>query len=552
MKRVKVISLVMIGALLALAPATYGQRKGEKTSAAAAAPAPAHGNADYISAQQLKDYLAFIASDEMEGRDTPSRGLDTAARFIATHLSRWGLKPAGDDGSYFQRIAMTQTKIDPALSYVEINGQRFNFGEDFLAGLTAGSAGGPLVYAGHGWVIKAKSIDAFQGLDMKDKIVVINSGGLPKGMNFNELKGKQGEDWEPPVNAARKRGAKGVIFVPDFRSLAGWDRSRQTLVERGFSSVDKFQTQNNVAFPTITASPKLLNALFQGEKQIAMEVFNRSASNDSVEPFEFKADKKVNFTVALKTSPAATQNVVAVLEGSDPVLKNEYVAIGAHYDHVGVGTPVNGDAIYNGADDDGSGTVATLAMAEAFARGPRPKRSILFIWHAGEEKGLWGSRYFTESPTVPIGQIITELNIDMIGRTKKEDDKPANQPLPKPGEIYLIGSKMMSTELGELSESVNKSYMNLAFNYKYDDPKDPEQFFYRSDHYNYARKGIPIIFYMDGSHEDYHRPSDSVEKIDYQNMEKVTRTIYATAWELANRATRPRVDKPLPAEESGS
>ena len=552
MKRVEVISLVLIGALLALGPAAYGQRKGEKPSASASAPAPTHGNADYISAQQLKDYLAFIASDEMEGRDTPSRGLDIAAMFITAHLSRWGLKPAGDDGSYFQRIALTQNKIDPALSQVEINGQRFSFGEDFLAGLTAGSVSAPLVYAGRGWVIKAKNIDAFQGLDVKDKIVILNNGGLPKGVNFNELKGKQGEDWEFPVNAARKRGAKGAIFIPDFRSLAGWDRSRQTLTERGFSSVDKFQTQNNVAFPTITASPKLLIALFQGEKQNAVEVFNRSAANDPVEPFEFKADKKVSFTVALKTAPAATQNVIAVLEGGDPVLKNEFVAIGAHYDHVGVGTPVNGDAIYNGADDDGSGTVATLALAEAFARGPRPKRSILFIWHAGEEKGLWGSRYFTESPTVPIGQIVTELNIDMIGRTRKENDKPANQPLPKPGEIYLIGSKMMSTELGELSESVNKSYLNLSFNYKYDDPKDPERFFYRSDHYNYARKGIPIIFYMDGSHEDYHRPSDSVEKIDYQNMEKVTRTIYATAWELANRATRPRVDKPLPVEGSGN
>src|SRR5499426_3965708 len=164
MKRVEMISLVLIGALLALGTAAYGQRKGEKKSAAAAAPAPAHGNADFISAQQLKDYLAFIASDEMEGRDTPSRGLDMAAKFIAAHLSRWGLKPAGDDGSYFQLIAMTHRKIDPALSHVEINGQRFNFGEDFLAGLTAGSASGPVVYAGHGWVIKANKIDAFQGL----------------------------------------------------------------------------------------------------------------------------------------------------------------------------------------------------------------------------------------------------------------------------------------------------------------------------------------------------------------------------------------------------
>jgi Zn-dependent M28 family amino/carboxypeptidase len=554
MKKSNMISLMLICALLAPAPAIYGQRKGAKTVAPAAALAPApsgHGNADSISAAQLKDYLAFIASDEMEGRDTPSRGLDTAAKFIAAHLSRWGLKPAGDDGTYFQHIALTQSKIDPAQCSVEINGQRFNFGEDFLAGMITGAASGPLVYAGGGWVIKAKNIDAYQGLDVKDKIVVINNSGLPKGVNFNELTGKQGEDWETPVNAARKRGAKGVILVPNFQTLANWERSRQAFADRGFAAVDKFQAANNT-FPTVTASPKLLNALFQGEKHNAAEVFNHSATNEPLEPFEFKAEKKVTFKITLKTAPASTQNVVATLEGSDPVLKNEYVAIGAHYDHVGIGTPVNGDAIYNGADDDGSGTVSVLALAEAFSHGPRPKRSILFIWHAGEEKGLWGSQYFTDNPTVPIGQIITELNIDMIGRTKKENDVPANQPLPKPGEIYLIGSKMMSTELGEVSEAVNKSYLNLSFNYKYDDPKDPERFFYRSDHYNYARKGIPIIFYMDGVHEDYHRPSDSIEKIDYQNMEKVARTIYATAWELANRAARPRVDKPLSAAGMGN
>jgi Zn-dependent M28 family amino/carboxypeptidase len=548
MNRVKAIGMILISAALTITPAAYGQRKGEKKSAAA--PSPSHGNADFITAQQLKDYLAFIASDEMEGRDTPSRGLDISAKFIATHMARWGLKPAGADGSYFQRIAMTQNKIDPALSYVEFNGQRFNFGEDFLSGLTAGAVSGPLVYAGHGWVIKAKNLDAFQGLDVKDKIVVLNGGRLPKGMNFNELKGKQGEDWEFPQDAARKRGAKGIIFVPNFQSFANWDRSRQSLVERGSSSVDKFQTQGNAGLPMITASVKLLIALFQGEKQSAGEIFNRSAANDPTESFELKVDKKVSFTVAVKTAPAATQNVIAVLEGSDPVLKNEYVAIGAHYDHVGVGTQADGDAIYNGADDDGSGTVATLAIAEAFARGQRPKRSILFVWHAGEEKGLLGSRYFTENPTIPLDQIITQLNIDMIGRTRKENDMPANMTLLKPGEVYLIGSKMMSTELGELSESVNKSYLNLTFDYKYDDPNDPERFFYRSDHYNYASKGIPIIFYFSGVHADYHRPSDSVEKIDYQNMEKIARAIYATAWELGARPARPRVDKPLALEGS--
>jgi Zn-dependent M28 family amino/carboxypeptidase len=259
--------------------------------------------------------------------------------------------------------------------------------------------------------------------------------------------------------------------------------------------------------------------------------------------------KKVTINVAAQAEQVPTQNVVAKIEGSDPQLKHEYVAVGAHYDHVGVGNPVNGDAIFNGADDDGSGTVAVLAMAEALAKGPRPKRSFLFVWHCGEEKGLWGSEYFVEHPTVPLGQIVAQFNIDMIGRGRKAgDSNPQNAGLSGPEEIYVIGSKMMSTELGQISEAVNNSYLKLKFNYKYDDPKDSERLFYRSDHYNYAKKGIPIIFYFDGIHEDYHRPSDHVEKIDFQKMEKVTRTILATAWEVADRAGRVKVDKKLPAE----
>jgi len=250
-----------------------------------------------------------------------------------------------------------------------------------------------------------------------------------------------------------------------------------------------------------------------------------------------------------------TQNVVAVWEGSDPTLKAEYVALGAHYDHVGNGCPPSGtDTICNGADDDGSGTTALLAMAEALSKAPaRPKRSVLFVWHCGEEKGLWGSRYFTEYPTVPLNQIVAQINIDMIGRSKKEGDtNPRNSELTGPDAVYLIGSTMMSTELGELVNAVNKSYLNITFDTKYDDPKDPNRFFFRSDHYNYARKGIPIIFFFDGVHEDYHRAGDTADKIDYQKMEKITRTVYMTLWEIGNRPARLKVDKPLPAQITGS
>jgi Zn-dependent M28 family amino/carboxypeptidase len=224
--------------------------------------------------------------------------------------------------------------------------------------------------------------------------------------------------------------------------------------------------------------------------------------------------------------------------------------MGAHYDHIGICAPGTPDPICNGADDDGSGTTALLTMAEALAHAKqRPKRSVLFVWHCGEEKGLWGSRYFTDYPTIPLDRIVTQLNIDMIGRSRKDGDtNPRNTTLSGPNQVYVIGSTMMSTELGKLSETVNKSYLNLQYDLRYDDPADPNRFFFRSDHFNYARKGIPIIFFFDGVHEDYHRPGDEPQKIDYEKMEKVTRTIYMTLWEVANLAVRPKVDKPLPAQ----
>jgi Zn-dependent M28 family amino/carboxypeptidase len=187
-------------------------------------------------------------------------------------------------------------------------------------------------------------------------------------------------------------------------------------------------------------------------------------------------------------------------------------------------------------------------MAEAFSKGARPKRSILFVWHTGEEKGLWGSEYFTRYPTVPLGQVVAQLNIDMIGRSKKEGDtNPANRMLSGPNEIYVIGSRMMSTQLGELNEAVNREYLNLKYNYHYDEPNDPERLFYRSDHFNYAKHGVPIIFYFDGVHEDYHKPTDSPDKIDYQKMENIARTVFILASELANAPARPVVDKQIPA-----
>lgn len=227
-----------------------------------------------------------------------------------------------------------------------------------------------------------------------------------------------------------------------------------------------------------------------------------------------------------------SENILAFIEGSEK--PEEIIVISAHYDHVGM---MNG-VVYNGADDDGSGTAGIMEIAEAFQyakkTGNGPKRSILFLHVTGEEHGLHGSRFYAENPVFPIKNTVVNLNIDMIGR-----DDPENR---GKDYVYLIGSEMLSKELKIISEDANKRTTNLILNYKYDDKNDPERLYYRSDHYNFAKNGIPVIFYFDGIHEDYHQPTDTPDKIDYELLKKRTQLVFATAWELANRAERIKVD----------
>lgn len=577
MKRLILISLLLIAALAISQPATQAQSKKDKNnppkvSLSVEKAAAEFGNVEGITAAQIKDFLTFIAADELEGRDTPSRGLDIAAKFIAYNLSRWGFKPAGDNGTFFQNFGLRRGQVDKDQTKIELAGQTFKAGEDFIPRPTVKTASGQLVFVGHGMVIKSKNINAYEGIDVKDKILVV-AMGLPKGVQQSDLTGKMGEDYESVYSYAAKHGAKGIVNIPRSVQLTSWDASARQAFSGGRVMLETGKTDDSL--PEIVASAKLLNAIFQGEAIDGAEVLKQADSRDLAASFVLKADKKITIDVKGNVDTLPTQNVVAIWEGSDPTLKEEYLAIGCHYDHVGVRPEADGgkidgwsrykaflqsagrlggtDRIWNGADDDGSGTVAVMAIAEALAKGPRPKRSVLLVWHAGEEKGLWGSDYVTDHPPVPAKQIIAQLNIDMIGRSKKAGDSNSrNANLTGPDEIYVIGSKMMSSFLAETSEQVNKAYLNLNFNYKYDDPNDKERFFYRSDHFNYARKGIPIIFYFDGVHEDYHGVGDHWDRIDYQKMEKVTRTIFATMWKLTNSPTRPKVDQPLPPQLRGN
>lgn len=507
--------------------------------------------AENITAKQLSDYLYFIASDALEGRDTPSRGLDTAAEFIKMNLSRWGFKPAGDNGTFFQKMALRRESVDAAATKVIVDGASFAYNEDFFRlGGNAETGAASLVFGKDGWMVKAKNIDSLANVDVKGKIVVFAANGFsqqfivppPTGVAQTDLTpATRGTDWADPVTNARQKGAAGVIVIAPQQMLAFWEQVK-SFFSRGSMYPEKLREETpNVqsnTMPVMLVSPKVRDAIF-------------GANADAINAAVGNLNKTASLSAKSKTDTLWTQNVVGVWEGGDPVLKNEYVAIGAHYDHVGVNPNARGeDKIWNGADDDGSGTVAVLSIAEALAKMPkRPKRSVLFVWHAGEEKGLWGSEYFTKFPTVDISKVVAQLNIDMIGRSRKPDDtKPANKELSGENEIYVIGSEMMSTTLGAITKQTNDGFLKMSYNYKYDDPKDPNRFFFRSDHFNYAVKGIPIVFWFDGVHEDYHGPGDHPDKIDYAKMEKVTRTIFLTMMEVTDLKERPKVDRQLPPE----
>jgi Zn-dependent M28 family amino/carboxypeptidase len=249
---------------------------------------------------------------------------------------------------------------------------------------------------------------------------------------------------------------------------------------------------------------------------------------------------------------------VAIVPGSDPVLKDSYVAFGAHYDHVGyaegemtnssegprrAGAPgrvtagAETDRIWNGADDDGSGTVTLLAIARAFALGPRPKRSVLLVWHAGEERGRWGSLYFADHATVPLDRVVAELNVDMVGRNRENMASESNT-------LYLVGSDRISTELDEIAQAANReSAQPLRLDYEFNDPGDPEQLYTRSDHYSYASRGIPVIFFTTGLHPDYHANTDDVSKIEFDKMSRIGEFIYTTGFRLAMLDHAPARDR---------
>jgi len=491
--------------------------------------APVPPSVESITPEELRMHLEFLASDELGGRYTLAPNFAISSRYLAAHLKSYGFRGAAKNGDFLQYFDVVSSRPDPARTSLALTmdgattnyelGDVFSFDTSF-----SGTAAGPVVFVGRGISSPAQKYDDYAGLDVKGKIVLIAGGTPPEGVDASKL-----SDAEEGAGAAAAHGAAGVLSIPT---------SRFARFINDKSLKERLLNRDNVRLAANDDSklPRLTLTRAVAEKLLAQAGLSLKALNDSekerrsLKPVVLNATARLS--VAFQDHRVKTQNVVGVLEGADPKLKNEYVVFSAHYDHLQ--TASNGD-VFHGADDDGSGTVAILAIARAMAKDP-PRRSILIVFHAGEELGLLGSEYNTDvAPVVPLDKVVADLNIDMIGRSKPAgDQEEADTRLTDARSVYLVGSDRISEELHQLSETTNGEFQKLRLDYHYNDPSNPERIYFRSDHWNYAKHGIPVIFYFDGTHVDYHRTTDTVDKIDFNKMTNITRLVFETGWRIAN------------------
>jgi hypothetical protein len=522
-----------------------------------------------ITAGDLMTRLYIYADDSMRGRDVLTQDNVRATAYIAREAERLGLEPAGDNGTYFQSLPIVRRAVDSATSTLTVAGKTFAFGTGFLAN-TSGRQQGARIDA----IFFGTAIDTTNLLtpsQVEGKYIALRPATPPP--NFNQAQFVATEGYKRYI--AMVRSARGVMLIVDSISAASRDvyfRPRSQTIVRDF--VD---------------SPLNINVTLP----VAEAMFGAAPASLA----RGTAAQPATITLHVNDTPApAGRNVVAILRGSDPKLRGEYVVIGAHNDHIGVRpqgpldhdsikvfnmvarpqgaesapskltpddwTRINAaidslrkihggprpDSVYNGADDDGSGTVSVLEMAEAFAKGKdKPKRSILFAWHAGEEHGMWGSEYLVNNPPVPRDSMVAEINIDMVGRGAPTDitgtDSHGQQVHGAERYVQLVGSRRLSTELGNLVEAVNNgSDYHFTLDYALDANGHPANIYCRSDHAMYAAWGIPVVFFTTGGHQDYHQLTDEPQYIRYDHMALLDRMMFDVAMRVANLDHRLVVD----------
>ncbi len=512
-----------------------------------------------ISQDDLRTWLTYIASDELQGRQVYTEGIGLAAAYIAEHLKEWGVKPGGDrarggtSSTYFQevRVLGVRTRSNSSVT-VTVNGQSRTFkdGDGVIFPRNQGgtqTVTADAAFAGYGVTFPPMQYDDYAQRRVSGKVAIFLGRTGPKGFT-----------------AAQNRilGARARVATETQHALATITQAApnlqapQTNVPAA-QRVD-FQTAQRLdarVVPQITAGDEFFNFVFSGS---GTDYATLRTAIEKQEPLPDVALSGVTVTITVDAAydvvqTRLTRNVVGLIEGSDSALRDSYVLLGAHYDHIGYEqfafadrrnaiasctgqtrpTPRPGDIINNGADDDGSGTVTLMALAKAFSRGQRMKRSLLFVWHTSEEGGLNGSRYMADHPSVPLEKVSAQLNIDMVGRNRCDAAKEADT-------VYVVGADRISTELHNVNEDANAALPSpLTLNYELNDPADTESIYTRSDHYSYASKGVPIIFFTTGLHRDYHYVTDEVDKIEFPKMARIAALVYGTAARVANLNHQP-------------
>ena len=480
------------------------------TLAAQQEPKPVRDAAQTITAADVERRLRIIAHDSMGGRDTPSRGLDLTAQYVADEFRRFGLKPGGENGTYFQRYAIERRKFDAAASSVMAMGPGGHM---------------QLGFAGQAWFVNGTApAGALEG-----DAVVLGTLAAPAQVDRAAVQGKvvllvADYTKAQPATAGQLYGLLREAGALAILRVSNRDSTQFTMMSTRMAGRDRVVVGGQApAAPIIEVRDGFMTGM-------GVDLAAIRAGQADLRPV---TGTRVTITIVESVLESTTApNTIGILEGSDPVLKNEYMVFSAHMDHIGTAGRGSGqcqamgaDSICNGADDDGSGTVGVLEVAEAFARrGVRPKRSMIFMTVSGEEKGLWGSAYFAEHPTVPLQNVVADFNVDMVGRNWTDT-------------VVAIGRQ--HSNLGQVLDATAARHPELRMT-PIDDIWPQENFYSRSDHFNFARKGVPVLFFFTGTHEDYHKASDQVEKIDFDKEARILQLLFFTSYAVAQDPARPQ------------
>ncbi len=488
-----------------------------------------------IAAPDIKVLIDTLASATMEGRETGEPGQRLAADYIAEQFKSLDLPPVADRHTYFQSVQMkNESWKDISL---KVGNQEFKNRTDFYVYPSYNPSQPMLdikevIFVGYG--IEDSKYNDYGKADVNGKAVLLYDGE-PMGTDGRSLitgtdfRSNWSLDWKRKVKLAKQKGAVMVFIVdPNFEDNVKSNRRKlSTWGWRPYAPDMDNMEEGMVS--NMFISQAVANAILGKKSGKAEDAFAELRNREAFKPVKVKTEILLHLDKQTKTLQGA--NVIGFIEGSDPKLKDELVFVTAHYDHLGHADEV----IYPGADDNASGTAAVIEIARAFAaakkQGLGPKRSVVCMLVCGEEKGLLGSKFYVEFPIFPLEKTVVDVNIDMVGRI---DERHAGNP----DYIYVIGSDRLSTELHEINEFANQTYTQLELDYKYNAANDPNHYYERSDHYNFAERGIPAIFYFSGTHPDYHKPSDTPDKINAAAAAKRAQLAFYTAWDIANRPTR--------------